>query len=331
MMRKKLFLIVSCFISFLLIAQWTGYRERIAQMREMHSTSENAFEWFKADESDPLLQRIQLEAEKRKIPVIEPKVDRVWKLIPGYNGLEVDIDQTYQLTKSKGTDQIQYVYKEIQPKYRMDEFLPNPMYRGNPKKPMVSLMINVAWGDEFIEPMLDTLDAEQVKATFFFDGKWLASHVDMAKEIQRRGHQLENHAYSHKDMSKLSDYDQRQEIEKTQKLLQEKLGVENKWFAPPSGDFNNNTVRIAHQLHLKTVLWTLDTVDWQKPSPSSIVQKISAKVEAGHLILMHPTASSSQALKGMIQAIKQRGYVLGTVDEMASSSRVLKDKVEAQP
>ncbi|MEH7087224.1 hypothetical protein V7139_31670, partial [Neobacillus drentensis] len=83
--------------------------------------------------------------------------------------------------------------------------------------------------------------------------------------------------------------------------------------------------------HLKTVLWTLDTVDWRKPSPSSIVEKINAKVEAGHFILMHPTASSSGALKGMIQVIKQRGYVLGTVDEMASSSRVFKDKVEVQP
>ncbi|MFD0616765.1 polysaccharide deacetylase family protein [Paenibacillus sp. GCM10027629] len=330
MMRKKLFMIISSFIIFLLLAEWTGYRETIAVWRGTQPTT-NAFEWFKTDASDVLMKRILQEADQRRVPPIEPRIDRVWKLIPGYNGIEVDVEKTYQLNHASAEgDPIKFVYKELTPTKSLDDLPANPMYRGNPEKPMVSLMINVAWGDEFIGPMLDTLDTEQVKATFFFDGKWLDSHVDMAKEIQRRGHQLENHAYSHKDMSKLNEYEATQEIAKTQKLLKEKLGVENKWFAPPSGDFDAETVRIAHSLNLKTVLWTLDTVDWKKPTPSSVVEKISRKVEAGSLILMHPTASSSGALKGMIRVIKQRGYTLGTIDEMVSTTRVKKAKVEGR-
>ncbi len=189
-------------------------------------------------------------------------------------------------------------------------------------------MINVAWGNEYIIPILDTLDAEGVKATFFFDGSWLKKNVELAKEIQKRGHELENHAYSHPNMSQLSTDRATLEISKTQKLLKESLGVENKWFAPPSGDFNQQTVRIAHRLGLQTVLWTLDTVDWRKPSPSSIVVKISNKVESGSLILMHPTSSSSQALKGMIKAIKAKGLTLGTVSQTLSSERIVKAPVE---
>ncbi|MNJ73260.1 Peptidoglycan-N-acetylglucosamine deacetylase [compost metagenome] len=81
-------------------------------------------------------------------------------------------------------------------------------------------------------------------------------------------------------------------------------------------------MRQAADYGLKTVLWTLDTVDWKKPLPSSIVQKISNKVAPGSLILMHPTESSSRALKDMISVIRDKGLILGTVEETLSSNRV---------
>ncbi|MNN91017.1 hypothetical protein D3C81_2090680 [compost metagenome] len=59
-----------------------------------------------------------------------------------------------------------------------------------------------------------------------------------------------------------------------------------------------------------------------KPPAASVVSKISKKVEPGSLILMHPTASSRDALKGMIDAIRNKGLVLGTVDETLSPNRV---------
>ncbi|MOA38193.1 hypothetical protein D3C78_1598470 [compost metagenome] len=59
-----------------------------------------------------------------------------------------------------------------------------------------------------------------------------------------------------------------------------------------------------------------------KPSADSIVSKISKKVEPGSLILMHPTASSRDALKGMINVIRSKGLALGTVEETLSPNRV---------
>jgi peptidoglycan/xylan/chitin deacetylase (PgdA/CDA1 family) len=86
---------------------------------------------------------------------------------------------------------------------------------------------------------------------------------------------------------------------------------------------------VAAEQGLKTVLWTLDTVDWQHPPAASIVRKIRTRVEPGSLILMHPTDSSSEALPGIIAAIKQRGLSLGTVSETLSSKRI--SLVEAGP
>lgn len=146
--------------------------------------------------------------------------------------------------------------------------------------------------------------------------------------MQKRGHEMENHAYTHPNMSTLSRARATAEIQKTQLLLKESLGVTNQWFAPPSGDFDQETVEIAAALGLKTVLWTLDTVDWRNPAPDSIIAKISAKAEPGTLVLMHPTASSSKALKGMIRAVKAKGLKLGTVSETLSAERLLPSDVE---
>ncbi|MFC5648973.1 polysaccharide deacetylase family protein [Paenibacillus solisilvae] len=277
-----------------------------------------------------LLDTIKAEAVKKRIAPVNATLDRVWKAIPGYNGLEVDVEQTYRLMKEAPEHApIRYVYKEIWPKVNLEQLGRQPIYKGNPKKPMVSLMINVAWGNEFIKPILDTLEKENVKATFFLDGSWLKKNTYMARMIQSAGHEISNHAYSHPDMSKLDRQSAYNQIAKTEALLQATLHVKNHWFAPPSGDFNQTTINVAAEQGLKTVLWTLDTVDWRHPPASSIVRKIRLQVEPGSLILMHPTDSSSEALPGMIAAIKQKGLMLSTVSDTLSSKRVT--LVEAGP
>jgi peptidoglycan/xylan/chitin deacetylase (PgdA/CDA1 family) len=114
---------------------------------------------------------------------------------------------------------------------------------------------------------------------------------------------------------------QRDQIARTEALLKQ-MGVQNVWFAPPSGDYDERTVKVAAEFGLRTVLWTLDTVDWRNPPPAAVVAKIARRVDRGHLILMHPTAASKQALQGMIESVKAKGYRIGTVSETLSSQRI---------
>ncbi len=269
-----------------------------------------------------LYERIAVEAAKLEEQPINARVDSVWKAIPGYNGVRVDKEKTMQLAKSSKNGVVSFVFEEVPPTITLDHLPPNPIYKGNPRKPMVSFMINVAWGDEHLPSILQTLEKENVHATFFFDGSWLSKHVDTAKQIGAKGHELSNHAYSHKNMSQLGRSAAVSEIEKTERLLRESLGIQNKLFAPPSGDFDTETVVIAKELGLRTVLWTIDTVDWRKPEPAWIVRRITSRLEPGAMILMHPTASSSAALEEMIHAIKSKGLSIGTVSELLSPARV---------
>jgi Predicted xylanase/chitin deacetylase len=280
-----------------------------------------------------LKEWLKTEAKKRYEAPVNATQDRVWKAIPGYNGREVDIDATFERAKAmgfrsgaSGDSSFPWVYKELKPAVGLKDLQPSPIYRGNSLKPMVGLMINVAWGEEYLPSILQTLEEEKAKATFFFDGSWLSKHADIAQDILRRGHEASNHAYSHPNMSTLSAARQRQEIVKTENLLKTKLGVDNRWFAPPSGDYNQLTVDIAREMGLQTVLWTLDTVDWRKPSASSVIDKVSARAGAGTLILMHPTETTRDALKGMIRVIRSKGLTPGTVSDTLSEGRMKEEK-----
>ncbi len=272
-----------------------------------------------------LREWVEAKAAERGIAPTDAVIDRVWKAIPGYEGREVDVEATVAQAQSAGLSpnaaDFPWVYRSVPPKIHLDDLPLAPIYRGNPSKPMVALMINVAWGDEYLPDMLDTLDAEKVKATFFLDGTWLAKHEETARDLLARGHELSNHAYTHPNMSRLNEAAQRREIERTEQLLQ-KLDVRNRWFAPPSGDYNEQTVKTAGDAGLRTVLWTLDTVDWKRPPASSVIAKVAAQIGPGQLVLMHPTATTRDALKGMIKVIRDKGLRLGTVTDTLSETRV---------
>ncbi len=267
--------------------------------------------------------RILKEAQKLRVEPINAVIDPVWKAIPGYNGMEVDMERTLKLAMDQPlSDHIPYVFREIEPSIQLEDLPPNVIYKGNPHKPMIAFMINVAWGNEYIPGILATLRDENVKATFFLDGSWLKKNKEIARTIVDEGHELSNHAYTHRNMSTLNESEIKKEIQATEQLLNE-MGIRgNQWFAPPSGDFDQQTIRVAKHIGLKTVLWTIDTVDWKKPEPDWILRKIEARLEPGAIILMHPTLSSSKALQGMIHHAKSRNLAVGTISDLLSSKRV---------
>lgn len=273
--------------------------------------------------NEELYKEIEEYGSQHKIEPIDAKIDSIWKGIPGYNGMKVNLDKSYSEMKADGKfSESKVVYSEISPKVHLDDLGPHPVYRGNPEKPMVTFLINVAWGNEFIPDILKTLDKHQMKTTFFFDGSWVKKNPDIAKTIYKAGHEIGNHAYTHPDLESCSREKTMEELKKTNDVIEETLGIKPNWFAPPSGSFNDETIQVAHELGMKTILWTADTVDWRKPETSEMVNRVLSQVENGTMILMHPTKPSSEGLDAMIKDIKEKGYRLGTVSEMMDEGRV---------
>lgn len=329
MVRKAAIVAASMLMVLAFVSMNDDVSHFLASLKYKEVKTASAQVSYSQSERERLLSLINAEAEKRNIPPVNARIDRVWRAIPGYNGLEVDVEKTLEAALlAPPAETIPYIYKEVEPEIKLNDLGPHPIYRGNPNKKMISLMINVAWGNEYIDSILNTLKKDKVKATFFLDGSWLNKNAEIAKRIQAEGHEMSNHAYTHPDMSALNRQAQHSQIAKTEALLKSTLNVNNKWFAPPSGAFNQATVQIAEEMGLKTVLWTIDTIDWQKPPADTIIRKIAQKIEPGALILMHPTSSTRDALAGIIATAKEKGYAIGTVSETLSSKR-LKAAVEA--
>jgi probable sporulation protein (polysaccharide deacetylase family) len=276
-------------------------------------------------QTDPLYAEIVGKAEKYKILPQDAKIDRVWKAIPGYNGLKVDIEASYKNMKRLGkfsADQL--VYQQISPSIHLSDLPPAPIYRGHPDKPMVAFLINVAWGNEYIPDILNTLKKHRVKATFFLEGRWVKKNPEMAKMIVDAGHEIGNHSYNHPDLKVMSNDDIREQLVKTNEIIEATTGVKCRWLAPPSGSYRDDVVKIAHELEMKTIMWSVDTIDWQKPAPSVIVERVVSKIHNGALILMHPTLPTAKALDSLIVSIKQKGYEIGNVSTLLNEERIVK-------
>ncbi len=193
-------------------------------------------------------------------------------------------------------------------------------YSGNENSNKVSLMINVYWGTEFLDEMLQILDENDVTTTFFVGGTWAVQESDMLEKIYKAGHEIANHGYYHKDQGKLSAEKNREEIENTHKLVKGLIGVDMNLFAPPSGSYNQKTVEIANELGYKTIMWTegRDTIDWRDKDSEIIYQRAVKNCKGGDFVLMHPTEATKNALDRIIKTLKAQGFVLTTVSDNLS-------------
>ncbi|MEI5906226.1 polysaccharide deacetylase family protein [Bacillus spongiae] len=276
------------------------------------------------DGKNELIQRIEKEAKAFYIAPKDAVVDSVWKATAGYNGLKVDIEGSYKKMKKEGKYQKDLlIFEQISPKVHLSDLPAAPIYRGNPDKPMVSFLINVAWGNEHLPKILSALKKHQVFATFFLEGRWVKENPDLAKMIVDAGHEVGNHSYSHPNMKNLSSAEIQRELTKTNEIIESTIGKRVKWFAPPSGSFGEEVVDIAASMHMKTILWSVDTIDWQKPSVNVMIERVVKKVHPGAMILMHPTQPTADAMEQLIIEIKKKNLRIGTVTQLLKEDRII--------
>ncbi|MBO0959101.1 polysaccharide deacetylase family protein [Neobacillus sp. MM2021_6] len=276
-------------------------------------------------QSDPLYQSILKNAPTYEIPPSDAKIDSVWKAIPGYNGLKVDVSASYKnMKKGQVFNEKKLVFAQTKPKVHLKDLPPSPIYKGHPEKPMVSFIINVAWGNEYLSEILATLKKHNVSASFFLEGNWVKKNPDLAKMIVSAGHEVGNHSYSHPDMKQLTAEKAREQMIRTNEIIEAATGEKCVWFAPPSGSYRDETIKVAADLNLKTVMWTVDTVDWRKPAPEVLINRVMSKIDKGSMVLMHPTESTAKSLNQLITLIEQKNLQIGTVTDLMSEERIMK-------
>ncbi|WP_366921727.1 polysaccharide deacetylase family protein [Metallumcola ferriviriculae] len=196
-----------------------------------------------------------------------------------------------------------------------------PIYQGMDTEKQISLTFNVDWGQEFLSEMLDALEKNEAKATFYLTGRWAEKFPNDAMDISRAGHEIGNHGLKHNSPNAMSLEQNRQDIKEAEKIIEQVTGKKTTLFAPASGERNDHVLKAAESLGYTTILWSIDTVDWRRDkSPDQIVSKVVDKAHNGAIVLMHPTEATAKALPGMINELKNEGYKIVPVSKILSDN-----------
>ncbi|HPG92909.1 MAG TPA: polysaccharide deacetylase family protein [Clostridia bacterium] len=189
------------------------------------------------------------------------------------------------------------------------------IYNGDKSSNKISLMFNVYEGNDQILEILEILEQNSIKCTFFVGGSWVKNNPEIFIKIVARGHEIANHGYNHKNHSGLSDAEDISEIMSTHTLISSLCGIEMNLFAPPSGDYDKRNVINANSLGYVTVMWSKDTIDWRDQNADLIFSRATSGLSGGDLILMHPTQSTVEALQRIIDYCRQNNFIIVTVGE----------------
>lgn len=191
-----------------------------------------------------------------------------------------------------------------------------PYYKGNTARGEVALMINVYWGTEYLDDMLKVLENHNAKATFFVGGSWASKNSEYLNKMISAGHEIGNHGYFHKDHAKLNYAQNESEIKSNNVLVNGLTGYKMTLFAPPSGSFNDTTLKVAADLGMQTIMWSRDTIDWRDKDSSIVFSRATNKVAAGDMILMHPTAHTLAALGDILTFYENNSLTPVTVSQI---------------
>lgn len=264
-------------------------------------------------------------AELKRIEPINAVIDPITRgIIPHLNGLELDVEKTLaQALLAKENSDVKPVYREIAAENTLDKFPESPIYQGNPLKEQVTFLINVAWGNEYLEEMLDVLQSADVQATFFLVGRWVRSSEEVAKSISDAGFEVANHGDSDAlSMGRASLVDAAADIRKANDTIESICGVRPLYFSPHKGELSENVLKAAASENTRLIMWSLDTVDWKLPGVDWMLNKVLTNVEGGSLILMHPTAQTAEFLRQVIPALQEKQLEPVTLTELLSPTRV---------
>ncbi len=192
-----------------------------------------------------------------------------------------------------------------------------PIYSVKTEEKKIAITINCAWNADDIDKILETLEKQQVKTTFFMVGDWIEKNEESAKKIFAAGHELGNHSYNHPHINNLK-YDKNiEQIKKCSELIQKITGKPSTLYRGPYGEYNDTVLQAAKDLKHTTIQWSIDSLDYKSLTGEQMWERIEPKLQNGSIILMHNgTENTANSLNDIITNIKNKGFTIVPVSEL---------------
>ena len=193
-----------------------------------------------------------------------------------------------------------------------------PVYsvdKGEEKK--IAISFDAAWGADKTRKIVETLQARNVKATFFLVGFWVDAYKQEVAFLADSGMEIGNHSKNHLHMSTLNAQKLKEEVEYVNAAVQNLTGVTPKVFRAPFGEYNDKVLSAVESAGMIPVQWDVDSLDWKGISANEIIKRIVGKVKNGSIILCHNNSDHIlEALPTVLDELIGLGYEFVTMSEL---------------
>lgn len=167
--------------------------------------------------------------------------------------------------------------------------------------------------DSYAIHIAQTLKNKDVNAIFLVNGMYLETNQgkEITKQLYEMGFEIGNHTQTHPHLRELSYEEQYEEVLQTSLLVEEITGEKPRWFRPPFGLYNMDTILICNELEMQLINWSFG-YDWMdeylEADALAEISLTTPYLRGGANILMHDRYWTAAALERMIDGYKEQGY-----------------------
>lgn len=171
--------------------------------------------------------------------------------------------------------------------------------------------------------LLDILREKKVPATFFLLGKGhIEKYPDLVRRMAAEGHEVASHTWDHKILTEISPQLIREELQKPNDAIEKLTGHRPTLMRPPQGRTNDTVNRISREQGLAEVLWSVTAKDYLTDDSDLIRKRVLEQAGRDGIILLHDIYPGTvPAVPGIIDALKERGYVFVTVPQLLAPGK----------
>ncbi|UFJ42099.1 delta-lactam-biosynthetic de-N-acetylase [Brevibacillus humidisoli] len=195
------------------------------------------------------------------------------------------------------------------------------IFLGDTTKREVYLTFDNGYENGYTADILDILRVKKVPATFFVTGHYVKDQPELLKRMAAEGHVIGNHSWSHPDMTRISNDEIKQELDRVKQAVAELTGQkEMHYLRPPRGIFSERTLAVSKQLGYTNVFWSLAYKDWDtkvQKGREYAYRNVMGQLHPGAVILLHSVSrDNAEALGNIIDDARKQGYEFKSLDHL---------------
>lgn len=160
----------------------------------------------------------------------------------------------------------------------------------------VAITIDDGPDPQITPQVLARLQEHSVRATFFCIGERVERHKELAREIVRQGHAIENHSFRHLNrFSVLGPRAMAAEIARAQQTILDVTSESPRFFRAPAGLRSPFLEPVLARLGLRLASWTRRGFDTVNRDPQAVLHRLLHRLGAGDILLLHDGHAASTA------------------------------------